>query len=110
VPLGRRFSGHNDRHGNAAVEATLKRDASASLCGSGTNSLEGGLVTALTSAATARAITVPQFPSRQTRLSTCKRNGNYFLRIYMGKKQRELALGSTDELPSKKARERAADN
>lgn len=39
-----------------------------------------------------------------------QRNGHYFLRIYVGKKQRELALGSTYDLPSKAERERAADN
>ena len=39
-----------------------------------------------------------------------QRNGHYFLRIYVGKNQRELALGSTYDLPSKAERERAADN
>jgi len=31
-----------------------------------------------------------------------------FIRIYVGKKQRELSLGSMDELPSKKHREDAS--
>jgi integrase len=39
-----------------------------------------------------------------------KRNGHYFLRIYVGRKQRELALGSTDDLPSRKQLEDAAAN
>lgn len=39
-----------------------------------------------------------------------KRNGTYFLRIYVGKKRRELSLGSVQDLPSKKQRETAADN
>lgn len=39
-----------------------------------------------------------------------RRNGHFFLRIYVGKKQRELALGSAYDLPSKKSRETAAEN
>lgn len=39
-----------------------------------------------------------------------KRGSNYFLRIYVGKKQRELSIGSVEELPTRKQRETAADN
>ena|SRR5215469_1160598 len=38
------------------------------------------------------------------------RNGNYFLRVYIGKKQREYALGTKRELPNWEAAEYEADN
>jgi hypothetical protein len=39
-----------------------------------------------------------------------KRNNQYFLRIYVGETQREFALGSTHDLPTKADQECAADN
>ena len=39
-----------------------------------------------------------------------KRKNQYFLRIYVGKTQREFALGSAHDLPTKADQERAADN
>jgi hypothetical protein len=39
-----------------------------------------------------------------------RRGKALYLRIYVGKDQREFPIGTVDELPSKKQRETAADN